>query len=124
MCVSEGALGRLWNSLILVFIHEDAAAQAGEETWPLSQSTSGADAGRDTQSLSPRPYPRMDALRCLFASMTLHKYRDSLLAMSPQTLMATAQWFRSVIYAEIPQCLEPLPPRTFLMGGRDTWVTC
>lgn len=68
--------------------------------------------------------PRMDALRCLFASMTLHKYRDSLLAVSPQTLMATAQWLRAVIYAEIPQCLEPLPPRTFLMGGRDTWVTC
>ena len=41
--------------MILVFIHEDAAAQAGEETWPLSQSPSGADAGGDTQSLSPRP---------------------------------------------------------------------
>lgn len=37
------------------FIHEDAAAEAGEETWPLSQSTSGADAERDTQSLLPRP---------------------------------------------------------------------
>lgn len=40
---------------LVFFIHEDAAAQAGEETWPLSQSTSGADAERDTQSLLPRP---------------------------------------------------------------------
>lgn len=49
----EGALGGLWNSRVLLFIHEDTEALDWESDLAMVTKHPGPDALRETQSLLP-----------------------------------------------------------------------